>query len=322
MYARARGLGDILVRLLKIAVAALSVVMLTTGCVKLNVDLTVNSDDTVSGTMVFALAKSLAQLGEETDASTNGPETQGLLKESENVVVEKFDDGEYIGSTYKFENLPLEEFTPKIDDANDFGLTRDGDNIVVSGVLDTSSNSQDLENNPFGEAFLAGFVNSSEIRISITLPGEIKETNGTVQGQTITWKGSFGERLEINAISYAPKIDPIILIIGSSLAFGLLVGLVSFVILRAKRRNQGVQSGTENSRPTIPGKKTVSSKVGLSDSDIKVLESEYATNPERFAMDYLSQAEFKKWRAAGEPSLKPWIGMGMVNFKKWLDLHK
>jgi hypothetical protein len=322
MYAQSRDKGEILVRILKVAVAALSVVLLTTGCVKLNVDLTVDSNDTVSGTMVFALAKGLAELGEETDPSATGPDTQGLLKESENVVVEKFDDGEYVGSTYKFENLPLEQFTPKIDDVNAFGLTRDGDNIVVSGILDTSSAGDDLENNPFGEAFLAGIIDSSDIRVSITLPGEIKETNGTVEGQTITWTGSFGKRLEIDAIAYAPKIDPLILIIGTSLAFGALVWLITLFILRIRRRTSKNFTTLEDPTTSIPSKRTVSSKVGLSDADIKVLESEYASNPERFAMDYLSQSEFKKWRSAGEPSLRPWIGMGMVNFKKWLDLHK
>ena len=311
-----------MIRSLKFVLAALSVVLLTTGCVKLNVDLTVNGDDTVSGTMVFAVSKELAALSEESESSGTGTETEGLLKNAENVTIEPFDDGDFVGSTYTFEGLLLEEFAPEIGEESAFGLSREGDNLIVAGVIDTSSDSEELENNPFAGAFLAGLVSSSDLRVSITLPGEIKETNGTVEGQTITWKGSFGKKLEMNAIAYAPLTNPLILIVGSSLGAGLLIGLIALVFLRAKRSKEGKGPENKNSSGSLPRKVSVSSKVGLSDADIKALESEYATNPERFAMDYLSPSEFAKWRASGEPSLKPWIGMGMVNFKKWLDLHK
>jgi hypothetical protein len=311
-----------MIRSLKFVLAALSVVLLTTGCVKLNVDLTVNGDDTVSGTMVFAVSKELAALSEESESSGTGTETEGLLKNAENVTIEPFDDGDFVGSTYTFEGLLLEEFAPEIGEESAFGLSREGDNLIVAGVIDTSSDSEELENNPFAGAFLAGLVSSSDLRVSITLPGEIKETNGTVEGQTITWKGSFGKKLEMNAIAYAPLTNPLILIVGSSLGAGLLIGLIALVFLRAKRSKEGKGPENKKSSGSFPRKVSVSSKVGLSDADIKALESEYASNPERFAMDYLSPSEFAKWRASGEPSLKPWIGMGMVNFKKWLDLHK
>ena len=311
-----------MIRSLKIAFISLAVVLLTTGCVKLNVDLTVKGDDTVSGTMVFAVAKSLTELGDQSESGGTGAETEGLLESSENVVVEPFDDGEFVGSSYTFENLPLEQFTPEVGEEGVFGLSRDGDNIVVSGVLDTSSGGEELENNPFGEALLEGLISSSDIRITITLPGEIKDSNGTIDGQTITWNGSFGEKLEIEAVAYSPKIDPLILILGVSLAAGLLVGLIVLLSLRVNRKTGKQTPGHEALSGSLPRKVNVSSKVGLSDADIEFLEAEYEANPERFAMDYLSQPEFKKWRAAGEPSLKPWIGMGMVNFKKWLNLHK
>jgi hypothetical protein len=310
------------IRSLKIVLVGLSVALLTTGCVKFNLDLEVKQDDTVSGTMVFAVAKGLSDLGDQSETGSTSPETEGLLGQAENVKVEPFDDGDFVGSSYTFENVPLEEFTPEIGDGGTFGLSRDGDNIVVSGLLDSSTPTEDQQDNPFGGAFLEGIFNSSDIRISVTLPGEIKETNGTVEGQTITWEGKFGEKLELSAIAYAPKIDPLVWIVGSSLVIGLVVGLLTLLILRMRRRAQAKEPRTIRSSNSVPTKAAVSAKVGLSDSDIKVLETEYSTNPERFAMDYLSQTEFKKWREAGEPSLKPWIGMGMVNFKKWLDLHK
>lgn len=301
---------------------ALSVVLLTTGCVKFNLDLEVKQDDTVSGTMVFAVAKGLSELGDQTSEGNDNLETEGLLGTAENVKVEPFDDGDFVGSSYTFENLPLEEFKPDVGDESALALTREGDNIIVSGVLESTPPTEEQQDNPFGGAFLQGILDSSDIRISVTLPGEIKETNGTVDGQTITWKGTFGEKLEINAIAYAPKVNPLVWIFGSAIAIGLVVGLLTWLILRSRRREPASKPATPKSSTALPNKRNVSSKVGLSDSDIKVLEAEYSGNPERFAMDYLSDSEFKRWRAAGEPSLKPWIGMGMVNFKKWLDLHK
>jgi len=322
LYPRLRECGETMKRFLRAALAAVSVVLLTTGCVKVTIDLTVNSNDTVSGTMVFAISKELAALSEESESAATNPETGGLLKDAENVTIEPFDDGDFVGSAYTFEDLPLEEFAPEIGEESAFGLSRDGDNLIVEGVLDTSSAGPELEDNPFAGAFLAGLVSSSDLRVTITLPGEIKATNGTVEGQTITWKGSFGTKLEMNAVSYAPLTNPLILIVGSSLAAGLIFGLLALFFLRAKRARKDVAPEVRKTSSSLPQKVSVSSKVGLSDADIKVLETEYAANPERFAMDYLSPAEFAKWRSSGEPSLKPWIGMGMVNFKKWLNLHK
>lgn len=310
-----------LLRALKVTVASITVMLLTTGCVKFNMDLEVRANDTVSGTIVFAVAKGLAELSEDSGTDSSAPETDTLLEGAENVKVEPFDDGDFVGSTYTFESVPLETFQPKVGEDSSFGIARDGDNIVVSGVLEMTSADSTQEENPFGDAFLQGIMASTDIKISITLPGEIKETNGTVDGQTISWKGTFGKNLELSAIAYAPKTNSIIMMIGISLAAGILVWFVVWAILRFRRK--AVSSPVKRpSKGSKPEKVVVSSKVGLSDSDIKVLESEYAANPERFAMDYLSMSEFKKWRASGEPSLKPWIGMGMVNFKKWLDLHK
>jgi hypothetical protein len=300
-------------RIISVAVAALSVVFLTTGCVKLNMDLTVNNDDTVSGTMVFAVAKSLADLGSESEGGS-APDTEGLLGEIENVTVEPFDDGDFVGSSYTFEAVPLEVFKPEVGDESAFAIARDGDNIIVSGVLDTSSEGQDLSDNPFGGAFVESILSTTDLRVSVTLPGEIRETNGEVDGQTITWRGSFGESLDMQATAYSPKIDPLLWIVLSSLGVGLLVTVLVLGILKFRRR---LSLTPAEKRQSVP-----SAKVALSAKEIKSLEAEYEANPDGFAIEYLSTSELGKWKAAGKPSLKPWIGIGMINFKKWLDLHR
>jgi hypothetical protein len=62
--------------LLSVAVAT---VLVTTGCVKLEMDLTVSTDDKVSGTMVFALASSIADLAEEGAEASQPMSTEGSL---------------------------------------------------------------------------------------------------------------------------------------------------------------------------------------------------------------------------------------------------
>ena len=74
--------------------AMLSVMLLTTGCIKLNMNLDVAADDTVSGNIVFAISKELADLG----GADSAPETDTLLPKSDAVNVTEFDDGKFVGS--------------------------------------------------------------------------------------------------------------------------------------------------------------------------------------------------------------------------------
>ena len=66
-------------RLWRLVSVSLAVVLLTTGCLKLEMDLTVANDDTVSGTMVFAIAKSITDLASEDAESSPTISTQELF---------------------------------------------------------------------------------------------------------------------------------------------------------------------------------------------------------------------------------------------------
>ena len=224
---------------------ALAIVLMTTGCIKLNMDLTVDSKDTVSGTIVFAVAKSLSEYAEKSGSTnSSAPTTDGLLKNAKDVKVSKFDDGDFVGSSYTFKNLALEELTPKVGDNSTFGIAREGDNLVVSGAMDFSAGDA-AESNPFADAMMAGFAASTDIRISVTLPGEIKETTGTIEGQKITWKGKFGKKLELQALAYAPLTPPIDwLLVGGIGGFILVAAVAATLILRKKSREKQVQENT------------------------------------------------------------------------------
>ena len=53
------------------------------------------------------------------------------------VTVEPFDDGEFVGSQFTFESVPLAEFAGT--GAEEINISRSGDTYVVTGVLDLSS---------------------------------------------------------------------------------------------------------------------------------------------------------------------------------------
>ena len=89
------------------AFAALAVLL--TGCIKLNMNLGINDDNTVSGTIQFGVQKELLELsgqnaddllGSDSPFPTNAP----------GVKVEPFDDGTFAGQQFTFESVPLEEF--------------------------------------------------------------------------------------------------------------------------------------------------------------------------------------------------------------------
>jgi hypothetical protein len=248
-------------RIWGIIAVSLSTVLLTSGCIKLEMDMTVATDDTVSGDMVFAISKSLAEMGaEEAESeSASTPETDNLFADAENVTIEPFDDGEFVGSSYSFEGLPLTQFAPKVGDSSALAIERQGDNLVISGVLDTSAEGEELEENPFADSIMAGFAASTSIRVSITLPGEIIETNGQIDGQTITWKGAFGQKLDLQAVAVSPVSTPIswILVVGIA---GILLGLggVTFAVIMGRRKQLSpkTESGTKDSKESKPKKQT------------------------------------------------------------------
>lgn len=249
-------------RISAIIAVSLSTVLLTAGCVKLEMDMTVAPDDTVSGNMVFAISKSLAEMATEEAEPGTTPETDSLFTDVENVTVEAFDDGDFVGSSYTFEKLPIAQFAPQVVDGSAFAIERQGDNLVISGTFDTSSESQDLEANPFADSIAAGFAASSSIRIAVTLPGEIIETNGQVDGQTITWKGNFGEKLVLEAVAVSPLGTPINwLVVGGIGGILLGVGGVLFVWLMGRKKLDAPEAKQQEEKAVKPKKKKTKAEI-------------------------------------------------------------
>ena len=218
--------------------AMLSVMLLTTGCIKLNMNLDVAADDTVSGNIVFAISKDLADLAGEDGAT----ETDTLLPKSDAVKVTEFDDGKLVGSKYSFAGIPIEKFSEASNDAGQLKIVRDGDNLVVSGELDLSGGAAAGEENPL----LDGFDMGADISVVMTLPGKIVSSTGEIEGNKITWTGKFGEKLVIAAETNSPKSAPMQMIL-IGLGAGVVIAVAVILVLRrrkaAKAPNEVYETG-------------------------------------------------------------------------------
>jgi hypothetical protein len=239
------------------AIAALVVLM--TGCIKLNMNLGINSDNTVSGTVEFGVQKELLDLTGQNVEDLLGSDAP-FPSNAPGVTVEPFDDGEFAGQQFIFEDLAIEEFNSggiagatgatSVAGAGDtLQIARQGDTFVVTGVLDLSTALSGVTG-PFGGTGGAQFFESADIKIAITFPGEVLQApGGEIDGNTVTYVPEFGERLEINATGSAvdngeaadvvggsDSFLPLILIIG---AVALVVLIVLLLVVRSRRNRDG-----------------------------------------------------------------------------------
>jgi len=210
------------------ALAAVGLLALA-GCMKVDMDMTLSEDDTVSGSIVMAVSNSLAETmgmepGELWDQA-GGELSQNL---PEGASQEPYSDDEYTGTRYTFTEAPISQISGE--GGEDLTITRDGDNYVVDGTMNLSEGSEQLEQLP------QNVQDAFDVRLAITFPGAVSDATGTVDGTTVTWTPQVGEDTEIHAVGAATA--------GSSfpwwivgLVVGLVViGLVVWFVVRNNRR--------------------------------------------------------------------------------------
>lgn len=254
--------------------AFLALAMLLTGCIKLNMNLGINSDNTVSGTVQFGVQKEVLDLTGQSAEDLLGTAAP-FPSDAPGVTVTPFDDGEFAGQEITFDSVPLEEFnsggfaggtgatgisgvTGTSGDA--LNISRQGDTFVVTGALDLSS-ALSGATGPFGGSGGADLFKSADIKIAITFPGEvIQASGGQVDGNTVTYVPKFGERLEISATGSAVDNGQaadvtggssdsnltLILIIAGAL---VIVLIVLFFVLRSRRNGGGDAGATGFGEP-------------------------------------------------------------------------
>lgn len=203
--------------------------LLLAGCFKVDMDVEVSPENTVSGSAVVAVDENLLELsGQSVDDFLREMDLSQLPEQAS---AERYEEGGFVGQEITFEEVPLEEFSGDESlgggTGEELSIVRRGDEFHVSGQLDMS-----------GEQFGAGEIppgvlEGFEFRISITFPGEVKSATGEIDGNTVTWEPKFGQTNPIQAVASAvPSGGSPWLVILLIVAGVAIVAAIAFLLLR------------------------------------------------------------------------------------------
>ena len=230
------------------ALALSAVAFLLTGCLKLDMALTLSSDNTVSGSIVFAFDKTLLAASGQSAEEAIG--SQGLFSsDTEGVTSTPYKDDKFEGVTYTFESIPLSKFAES-SQADSLTIKRVGDEFIVSGTMDMSGGDTST-GDPTMDAQVQEAFKSAEIRIAITFPGEVVSSNGTVSGNTVTWTPKIGEKTTLEATGKATAGSSMMLIL---ILAGVALIVVVVVVVLISRKGKGSKA------PEAPAEDAVSAE--------------------------------------------------------------
>jgi hypothetical protein len=224
-----------------------TIALLLAGCVKVDMDLEVSPDNTVSGQAILAVDQSLVELsGQSADQLFQDLDLSDL---PEGATVEPYEGDGFVGQQVNFDDVALSEFTggeTLSASGEELSITRVGDEFHVAGRLDMS-----------GTEFSGGqvpqqFLDTFEIRIAITFPGPVESSTGSVDGNTVTWEPRIGQNTEIRAVASAiPSGGSPWLLIALVAVGALILGAVLFLLVG--RRSAPAQGPIEGMPSDVDG---------------------------------------------------------------------
>ncbi|MFI7426311.1 LppM family (lipo)protein [Micromonospora sp. NPDC049836] len=217
----------------------LALVAALSGCMQLNLGLTVNADDTVTGQLLVTADKGLLK-GRNPDVPTAFADMRRQLPTLPAGDESRYEDAKYYGVQVSYRKTPLSQFT-----SDSVKLIRTGDRYHFSFPLDPDGYAGKVpEQNADTRRT---FVKLMSFEISVTFPGRVLDANGTINGRSVTWKVDSNQNkpAELVAEAEAPggapaAADPAgggfpwLLVVGGVLAL-LLVAVVVVLLLRRPR---------------------------------------------------------------------------------------
>lgn len=222
------------------------------GCVKMDMQLDLQSDDTVDGSMVFAVSSALAEMTGQDPATIAEQMSADTLDMDQGTITSQkpYDDGEYVGSEITFEGETLDSFAGTT--GEELSIVREGDEFVVSGTMDLSEEALGAGE---GGDMMAGLMEGFDVQISITFPGKVSEHNGELDGNTVTWTPQYGEATEISARGSAIEGGggsslPLPLLIGVGAAVLVAAALIIFLVMRSRKNAAAAQPAMAGYAPT------------------------------------------------------------------------
>ncbi|MET8119970.1 DUF3153 domain-containing protein [Micromonospora sp. NPDC005189] len=234
--------------------ACLLLLAALSGCMQLNMGLTVNADDTVDGQLLLTAQKSLL-----TSRNKNVPAAFAELRQNIPALPQGeetgYEDDKLFGTQISYRKAPLASF-----DTESVKLVRDGDFYRFTLPLDpTKYGGKVAQQNPQNQQ---AFLKLMSFEISVTFPGRVIDSNGTVNGRSVSWKvdPNQDKPTELRAVAEAPPRPsaspaaasdgggfPWLLVVGGAL---LLLLLAAVGVLLVRRRQPATPAAPG---PTSPG---------------------------------------------------------------------
>ena len=175
-------------RLLTLLLALLVVGAGLSGCARVRTALAVQPDDTVTGEIIIATP--------EQGPDDTGPAVEVPPGLQSDVEVSSYRQDGYAGSVLRFSGLTFDQVAELSQAAGPAGsavrfeLRRGGNRLVVTG-------SADLTQVP---------VDRADFQLKISFPGEVLDTNGEADGDTVSWTFTPSEVGDFSAV--AASDDP------------------------------------------------------------------------------------------------------------------
>ncbi|MEV0809214.1 DUF3153 domain-containing protein [Micromonospora sp. NPDC050200] len=242
----------------------LALVAALTGCMQLNIGLTVNADDTIDGQLLLTAEKRVL-------TSNNRTVQVGFAELRQNIPTlptgeeRVYENDNFYGSLITYHHIPLKDFT-----SESVKLVRDGDLYRFSLPLDPKKyGGKVAEQDPRNQA---AFMQLMSFEISVTFPARVIDTNGTVTGRSVTWKvGSNRDKpTELRAVAEAPAKPspsatgaagsggdtdgsfPWLLVVGTVVVLLVVGAVVAVLLLRRRGRSAAVPATTPTGAAGAP----------------------------------------------------------------------
>lgn len=241
-----------------LAFLCIPLAFLLTGCIKLDMALTVNKDKTVSGAVVLAVADSLAALGSASgtqEISGTGGLDSLIDKKAKGVAVSKYHEGGFTGEKVTFDHAPLTAFSSAAQKDGAFAIDIKGNKAFISGALNLSSTGTQSSNSSSTEdALTKAMFAGAQIRITVTFPGKITKSTGHISQdrRTVTWNPAFGDKTNL---ATTVALDSPMNFIPWAIGGALLIALIIWLVILNRKKKTSVPSSGEQEIPTAEGER-------------------------------------------------------------------
>jgi hypothetical protein len=180
-------------------IGLVALALLTSGCVKASVSLNVRSDDQVDGSIVMAVDRTYVPPGGQAPDALLDQVTQRVFHgTATGSHQEPYADPQYVGRRVTIEGMSLLDFN-RGTSSGGLKIVHQGSEFRLSGTVDTVDLAAAAGASSAASA--DRIARTFDVVIQVTFPGPVTQSNGTVSGDTVTWRPRFGQRLALSAVA-------------------------------------------------------------------------------------------------------------------------